>query len=189
MTQTRFHDAAPGLLTHEAFSFIVDHLLKHALRTQEFLTLVVFVAERESQGAIVTADEWIVRGLARIIRVAVRETDLLGRTADGMLSLMLAGIDTERATKVIHRLNEQLKRYGAASATKWSIGLASCPTHAIRVDDLLRYAIAERKMEDQATAAPLQATAEPLQLERRTDGPNDSRQTDATVKSDEEGRG
>ncbi len=183
MTQTRFHDAAPGLLTHEAFSFIVDHLLKHALRTQEFLTLVVFVAERESQGAIVTADEWIVRGLARIIRVAVRETDLLGRTADGMLSLMLAGIDTERATKVIHRLNEQLKRYGAASATQWSIGLASCPTHAIRVDDLLRYAIAERK----ATAS--QATAEPLQLERRTDGPNDSRQTDATVKSDEEGRG
>ena len=145
MTQTRFHDAAPGLLTHEAFSFIVDHLLKHALRTQEFLTLVVFVAERESQGAIVAADEWIVRGLARLIRVAVRETDLLGRTADGMLSLMLAGIDTERATKVIHRLNEQLKRYGAASATQWSIGIASCPTHAIRVDDLMRYAIAERK--------------------------------------------
>jgi len=189
MTQTRFHDAAPGLLTHEAFSFIVDHLLKHALRTQEFLTLVVFVAERESQGAIVTADEWIVRGLARIIRVAVRETDLLGRTADGMLSLMLAGIDTERATKVIHRLNEQLKRYGAASATQWSIGLASCPTHAIRVDDLLRYAIAERKMEGQASSTPLQATAAPLQLERQTDGPNDSRQTDATVKSDEEGRG
>ena len=176
MTQTRFHDAAPGLLTHEAFSFIVDHLLKHALRTQEFLTLVVFVAERESQGAIVAADEWIVRGLARIIRVAVRETDLLGRTADGMLSLMLAGIDTERATKVIHRLNEQLKRYGAASATQWSIGVASCPTHAIRVDDLMRYAIAERKT--QAAAAHRRAAADRTRSRRtgrrQTDG-RDSR--------------
>ena len=183
MTQTRFHDAAPGLLTHEAFSFIVDHLLKHALRTQEFLTLVVFVAERESQGAIVTADEWIVRGLARIIRVAVRETDLLGRTADGMLSLMLAGIDTERATKVIHRLNEQLKRYGAASATQWSIGVASCPTHAIRVDDLMRYAIAERKTQAAALAGA------PLQLERGADAPDAGTLTDATVESEEEGRG
>ena len=96
---------------------------------------------------------------------------------------MLAGIDTERATTVIHRLNEQLKRYGAASATQWSIGLASCPTHAIRVDDLMRYAIAERKTEAQALPAA------PLQLERGDDAPDAGRLTEATVETEEEGRG
>ena len=52
MTELRFHDRATGLLTQDAFSFIVDHLLKHALRTQEFLTLVIFVLEHASLEAI-----------------------------------------------------------------------------------------------------------------------------------------
>ena len=97
MTQMRFYDAASGLLTPEAFSFMVTHLLRHAERTQEFMTLVVFVAERASRDAIDAVDEWVVTELGRLIRQAVRETDLLGRTRDGMLSLMLAGIDTDRA--------------------------------------------------------------------------------------------
>jgi GGDEF domain-containing protein len=141
MTQTRFHDTASGLLTHEAFSFMVDHLLKHAERTQEFLTLVVFVAERASREVIVAADEWIVKEMGRLIRHAVRETDLLGRTADGALSLMLAGIDAERALPVIERLNEHLGRYGTAPTLQISVGAASCPTHAIRVDELFEHAI------------------------------------------------
>ena len=47
MTQGRFYDATSGLLTPDAFSFMVEHQLKNAQRTQEFLTLVVFVVERE----------------------------------------------------------------------------------------------------------------------------------------------
>jgi GGDEF domain-containing protein len=143
MTQTRFHDAASGLLTHEAFSFMVDHLLRHAERTQEFLTLVVFVAERASR-EVLAADEWIVKELARLIRPVVRDTDLLGRTADGRLSLMLAGIDLDRAVPVIERLNDHLGRYRVSPALQISIGAACCPTHAIRVDELLRQATARR---------------------------------------------
>ena len=101
------------------------------------MTLVVFVAERASRDAIDAVDEWVVTELGRLIRQAVRETDLLGRTRDGMLSLMLAGIDTERAAGVIERLNALLGRHGAASANQW-LGVACCPTHAVRVDELLQ---------------------------------------------------
>jgi GGDEF domain-containing protein len=144
MTQPRFYDAASGLLTREAFSFMVDHQLRHAQRTQEFLTLVVFVAEREWRELIVTADEWIVKELARLIRYAVRSTDLLARTSDGMLSLLLVGIDLERAHAVIERLHEHIRRYGASPALQISVGAACCPTHAICADELVQQAIARR---------------------------------------------
>jgi GGDEF domain-containing protein len=143
MTQARFYDAASGLLTRDAFNFIVDHQLRHAQRTQEFLTLVVFVAERESRQLAVAADEWIMKELARLIRYAVRNTDLLGRTADDILSLLLTGIDTERAAAVIARLNDHLRRY-RAFPVPISVGLACCPTHAICPEELFRQAISRR---------------------------------------------
>jgi GGDEF domain-containing protein len=144
MSQIRFYDAASGLLTHEAFSFMVDHQLKHAQRTQEFLTLVVFTAEREWRELVVAADEWILKELARLIGYAVRSTDLLARTADGVLSLLLVGVDLDGARSVIDRVNQHIRRYGASPALHISVGAACCPTHAICADDLLRQALSRR---------------------------------------------
>jgi GGDEF domain-containing protein len=140
----RFYDAASGLLTRDAFNFMVEHQLRNALRTQDFLTLVVVIAEREWQELVVAADEWIVKELARLIRSAIRSTDLLSRTADGMLSLLLVGIDLERANAVIARLNDHLRRYGASPNLLISVGAACCPTHSISADELLRKALASR---------------------------------------------
>jgi GGDEF domain-containing protein len=144
MTQARFYEAASGILTREAFSFMVDHQLRSAQRAQEFLTLVVFTAERESRELVVAADEWLMRELGRIIRCAVRNTDLLGRHADGMLSLLLSGIDYQRAGAVIDRLNDQLKGYRSAPV-RIRIGAACCPTHAISSDELFRVALLRRR--------------------------------------------
>ena len=144
MTQMRFYDAASGLLTPEAFSFMVSHLLRHAERTQEFLTLVVFVAERASRDAIDAVDESVLTDIGRLISRVVRQTDLLARTADGVLSLMLSGIDVERAMAVIERLNEHVWRYRMSPALQLSVGVACCPTHATHVDELLQAAISRR---------------------------------------------
>jgi len=146
MTHARFYDAASGLLTHEAFTFMVDHQLMHAQRAQEFLTLVVIVAEREWRELVVAADEWIIKELARLVRYTVRNTDLLARTADGMLSLLLVGIDLERANGVIERLNTHIRRYGSSPALQISVGAACCPTHSIRADELLQMAISRRSV-------------------------------------------
>jgi GGDEF domain-containing protein len=144
MTQARFYDATSGLLTRDAFSFMVDYQLRHAQRTQEFLTLVVIMVEREWRELVVAADEWIVKEVARLVHYAVRNTDLLARTTDGMLSLLLVGIDIDRARGVIERINAQITRYGGIPALHISIGAACCPTHAICADELLRQALARR---------------------------------------------
>ena len=141
MSNACFYDACSGLLTREAFSFMVDHHVKQAQRAQEFLTLAIFKAERECVDAIVSADEWIVKELARLIRGAVRSTDLLARTADGVLSLLLVGIDYDRARCVIERIDEHLRRYYRPPVLRISVGAACCPTHAICADDLLQQAL------------------------------------------------
>ena len=158
MSQARFYDGGSGLLTREAFSFMVEHQLMHAQRAQEFLTLVVIVAEREWRELVVAADEWIVKELARLVRYAVRNTDLVARTADGMLSLLLVGIDLERANGVIERLNSHIRRYGSSPALQISVGAACCPTHSIRADELLEVAIARRS----TTIAPSRPPATTL---------------------------
>jgi GGDEF domain-containing protein len=149
MTASGFYDAASGVLTREAFSFVLDHKLRQAQRTQEFLTLVVFIAERESRELVVAADEWIVQELARLIRYAVRNTDLLGRSADGMLSLLLTGIDLDRAASVIERLREHLGRYRMLPF-RIGVGAACCPTDAIGPDELFTQAMARRRPDQPA---------------------------------------
>ena len=148
MTDPRFYDAASGLLTREAFSFMVEHQVEHAKRTQEFLTLVVFLverrwrelAEREWREHAVPADDWIVKEMARLIRHAVRNTDLLARTANGVVSLLLVGIDGEGARGVIDRVNVHLRRYRATPTLQIGVGAACCPTDVVHSDELLRTA-------------------------------------------------
>jgi GGDEF domain-containing protein len=163
MTDARFYDAASGLLTREAFGFMVDHQLKHAQRSQEFLTLVVFLVERRWREMVidrewrdfpVAADDWMVKEMARLIRYAVRSTDLLARTSEGTISLLLSGIDATRARPVLERLDLHLRRYRSTPTLQISIGAASCPTDAVRADDLLG---AARRRAATADAIRLQA--------------------------------
>lgn len=148
MTDPRFYDAASGLLTREAFSFMVDHQLEHAKRAQEFLTLVVYLVERRWRELVerdwrehaVAADDWIVKEMARLIRHGVRGTDLLARTASGAVSLLLVGVDAEGARGVIDRVNVHLRRYRATPTLQIRVGAACCPTDAVRADDLIRTA-------------------------------------------------
>jgi GGDEF domain-containing protein len=143
MTSSRFYDSASGVLTRDAFSLMLDHKLRQAQRTQEFLTLIVFSADRQTRGIVDSADEWVMNELARLIRYVVRNTDLLGRYADGMLSLLLTGIDIERADAVMGRLNDTLRRY-RMHPTRIRVGAACCPTHAISPDELFKQAMARR---------------------------------------------
>jgi GGDEF domain-containing protein len=143
MTHPRFYDAS-GLLTLEAFRFMVDHQVRHAQRAQEFLTLVVFVAERDWRDLHGVADERSIREIARLIRGAVRNTDLLARTAEGMLSLLLVGIDLERAHAVIDRVRDHLRSYAGASGLRISVGTACVPTHTISSEELLHLAVSRR---------------------------------------------
>ena len=176
MTDARFYDAASGLLTREAFSFMLDHQVKHAHRAQEFLTLVIFHIERrwrelvvdhEWRDLAVAADEWIVKEMARLIRFAVRNTDLLARSGDGAISLLLVGVDSAGAAHVIDRLNLHLRRYRSTPTLHINIGSACCPTDSVRPDEL------------RATAARRATSADAIQCQGQVEEPRQTPEENA----------
>src|SRR5438874_11842266 len=104
MADRSLYEEANKVLTPNAFEFVLDSELKRAVRSQNFLTLVVVEANREWEGTIVTADDGTLQEVAHLIEEEMRDTDLLGHTAKGTLSLVLLNADFDRSAHVIDRL-------------------------------------------------------------------------------------
>ncbi len=124
-----------GLKAH-AFEFVLDGEMKRAVRSQNYLTLIVLETRREWDGMTVTADDGTLDEVARIIGHEVRDTDLLGSTETGVLSVVLLDADFENGTKVIDRLVERIDHYEFTSPLRISVGAACYPTHAVDPDSL-----------------------------------------------------
>jgi hypothetical protein len=129
------------VLRPHAFEFVLDGELKRAVRSQNFLTLVVLEASREWDGLTVSADEGTVEEVASVVGHEVRDTDLLGMTENGMLSLVLLDSNYENSTKVIDRLVQRIDSYDFPSPLRISVGAACYPTDAVDADSLREQAI------------------------------------------------
>src|SRR3954468_15808695 len=140
MNSSSFYEEGSKLLTPGAFEFVLDSELKRAVRSQNFLTLVVLEASREWEGAMITADDGTVQEVAQIIGREVRDTDLLGRTDKGKLSLVLIDTDFEHSTDVIDRLVARINHYEFPAALLIAGGAACYPTHAVDAESLKRQA-------------------------------------------------
>src|SRR5688572_23952217 len=101
MATSEFYEEGSRLLTAAAFEFVLNAELKRAVRSQNFLTLVVVETSREWDGMMVTVDSGTIHEIAQLIGREVRDTDLLGHTGKGMLSLVLVDTDFEHSTCVI----------------------------------------------------------------------------------------
>jgi len=99
----QFFEHGTRLLTPNAFDFVLDGELKQAVRSQNFLTLLVLEARREWDGMTVTADPGTVGEVAQILGLEVRHTDLIGMAQNGTLSIALLDADFENSQKVIDR--------------------------------------------------------------------------------------
>lgn len=137
-----FFEEGSRLLTPSAFEFVLDGELKRAVRSQSFLTLVVLEARREWEGLMVTADDGTVEEVAQIVGREVRDTDLIGRTEKGTLSLVLLDADFDNSTRVIDRLVQRIDDYDFATPLRISVGAACYPTHAVDAATLKRQAAA-----------------------------------------------
>jgi hypothetical protein len=129
------------VLTASAFEFVLDSELKRAVRSQNFLTLVVLEASREWEGMTVTADEGTLQEVAQIIGKEVRDTDLIGHTEKGTLSLVLIDADFEHSSRVIDRLVSRIEHYEFPTALRLAVGAACYPTHAVDAESLKRQAL------------------------------------------------
>ena len=141
MTSSSFYEEGSKLLTPGAFEFVLDSELKRAVRSQNFLTLVVLEAAREWEGMMVSADDGTVYQVAQIIGKEVRDTDLIGHTDRGVLALVLLDADFEHSTRVIDRLVARIENYEFPTVLRIAVGAACYPTHAVDADSLKRQAM------------------------------------------------
>jgi GGDEF domain-containing protein len=141
MTSSAFYEEGSRLLTPGAFEFVLDSELKRAVRSQNFLTLVMVEAAREWDGVLVTADDGTVQEVAQIIGKEVRDTDLLGHTEKGTVAIVLLDADFEHSTRVIDRLVARIENYEFPTAMRIAVGAACYPTHAVDADTLKRTAM------------------------------------------------
>lgn len=137
MAPDAFYDEDYRVLTPEAFEFVLGNELKRAMRSQNFLTLLVMEASPEP-GA---EDGDPVRHVTRIVAHEVRETDLLTRTDEGV-SVVLLDADMNNTMRVIDRLMSRVDHYDFPVPVSITVGAASCPTHGTDADSLRRAAAA-----------------------------------------------
>jgi GGDEF domain-containing protein len=138
MTADPFKDEESRVLTPEAFEFVLRNELKRAVRSQNFLTLLVVdaaSAAHNGQRSALAAD------LTRLISHEVRETDLLCQSEDGQLSIVLLDADLPNSMRVVDRLLSRVGPYDFATRTGISMGVACCPTHGSDAESLRQAAV------------------------------------------------
>lgn len=141
MATSSFYEEGSKVLTPGAFEFVLDSELKRAVRSQNFLTLVVVETAREWDGVLVTADDGTIQEVAQIIGKDVRDTDLIGHTDKGTLTLVLLDADFEHSARVIDRIVSRIENYEFPTALRIAVGAACYPTHAVDADSLKRQAM------------------------------------------------
>lgn len=129
------------VLTPEAFDFVFANELKRAVRSQNFLTLLVMepgVAGAPHHGN--GEREGLVRQIASLVSRDVRETDLLAQTKKGRLSIVLFDTDLQNSMRVVDRLMARLEHYAFHTPIEIEVGAACCPTHGADPESLERAA-------------------------------------------------
>ena len=125
------------VLTPETFAFVLSNELKRAVRSQNFLTLVLVAptlrgvpgnGHGECDGAL--------REVARLVSREVRETDLLSHAGQGRLSVVLLDSDMENSVQVIERLMSRLENYQFERPLSFEICASCCPTHGADAESL-----------------------------------------------------
>ena len=125
-----------AVLTPDTFDFVLANELKRAVRSQNFVTLVLV----EPGGPNPEAG---VREMARVIHPELRETDLLA-VDDTTVSMVLLDADLQSSRRVIDRVMARLEHYQFSTPLDLHVGAACCPTHGADADTLRRVAAAAR---------------------------------------------
>ena len=125
-----------AVLTHETFEFVLANELKRAVRSQNFVTLVM-IQPRTSDLAT-AVDE-----IARLVNPELRETDLLAVDQETVWMVLLDA-DLQNSTRVIERVMSRLEHYQFTVPFDIDAGAACCPTHGADGSTLKRAAAAAR---------------------------------------------
>ncbi len=121
-----------AVLTHETFEFVLANELKRAVRSQNFVTLVM-IQPRTGEPAK-AVDE-----IANLINPELRETDLLAVDQETVWMVLLDA-DLQNSTRVIERVMSRLEHYQFTVPLDIEVGAACCPTNGADAATLKRAA-------------------------------------------------
>ena len=136
-----FFEPGSRVLTRGAFEFALNLDLKRATRSQDFLTLLMIETVREWEHMTFTADESMLREVAQSIGQSLRSTDLLGRTDEGMLAILLLDCGFEQCSRPVDRIVSRIENYRFSQSLRIIVGASGFPTHAMDAASLKRQAI------------------------------------------------
>jgi GGDEF domain-containing protein len=131
-----FFDETLRVLTPEAFDFVLNNELKRALRSQDLLTLVLLDTTAESA----TSQDQPMADMARLVGDELRGTDLIARTGDRQLSLVLFDSDVVGSARAIERVLGRLVHYNFQQPMSIAVGAACFPTDGTDLEALRRHA-------------------------------------------------
>ena len=130
MSADPFLDEDFRVLTSEAFDFVLNNELKRAVRSQNFLTLVLVEPTIHGSRTAAWRARTAVREIARLISRDVRETDLLSPHRTGASRIVLLDADLPNSMQR-HRSADVAPRAlripAAARRSRWAP--RRCPTH------------------------------------------------------------
>jgi GGDEF domain-containing protein len=143
MAADPFLDQDLRVLTPEAFDFVFGNELKRAMRSQNFVTLLLI----DAAGRGAAERRQMAREIAHLVSREVRETDLLSPTDEGRLSLVLLDADLQNSMRVVDRLRARIEHYQFANPMAISVGAACCPMHGADAESL-RLAAEARSLDE-----------------------------------------
>ena len=121
---------------------MLDSELKRAVRSQNFLTLVIVEASREWEGMTVTADDGTLQEVAQIIgQRSARHRSARPHRAAARSPSCCSTPTSSTPTRVIDRLVSRIENYEFPTALRIAVGAACYPTHAVDADSLKRQAL------------------------------------------------
>ena len=129
------------LLAPTAFRFVLNRELRHAMRANGCLSLLVIETTRDLDGTPVSADDETMHEIARVLNTEMRDRDLLGYTDAGTLALVLRATDYPRSMRVVDRLKATLEKHSFPAPIQIALGAACYPTHAMGAESLKRWAV------------------------------------------------
>jgi GGDEF domain-containing protein len=96
---------------------------------------------REWENMTFTADDAVLREVAKTIGDGLRTTDLLGRADEGALAILLIDCGFEQSGRVVDRLLSRIENYNFSKPLRIIVGAAGFPEHATDAASLKRQAI------------------------------------------------
>lgn len=126
-----------AVLNHETFEFVLGNELKRAVRSQNFVTLLMIrlhVIQPRNGDPSSAVEE-----IARLVNPELRETDLLA-IDDETILVVLLDADLQNSARVIERVMSRLEHYQFTTPLDIDLGAACCPTQGADAGTLKRAA-------------------------------------------------